>query len=219
VSRPRLADLFCCGDGAARGYQLAGFHVVGVDIEPRPDYAGDEFVQADALDFDLSGFDAAHASPPCQAHVQWNNLNRVRRGSAPEHLDLIPPTRAKLLASGLPYVIENVVGAPLLSPVLLCGSMFGLAVRRHRLFESNVMLLRSTCQHTGDELAVYGKLDGRRVWTRADGSEVRVAKTLAEAQAAMGIDWLGWDELREAIPPAYTHHIGERLISHLAVAA
>ena len=112
--RPRLLDLFCGAGGAARGYQLAGFHVTGIDINPQPRYAGDEFVQADALTYPLDGFDAIHASPPCQAYtslrVMWNAI---------EHADLIPSTRANLIESGLPYVIENVPGAPLRNPLAL----------------------------------------------------------------------------------------------------
>jgi DNA (cytosine-5)-methyltransferase 1 len=200
--------------------------VVGVDIKPQPNYPF-TFIQDDALEagtwlnIEATGrwideFDAIHASPPCQAHVQWNNLNEVKYGERVEHPDLIEPTRALLRATGLPYVIENVVGAPLETSVMLCGSHFGLNVRRHRLFESNMLLLREPgCMHTGSELAVYGKLDGRRIWTRADQSEVRAARTLEEAQAAMGIDWMTWDELREAIPPDYTTYIGSQLYAQL----
>lgn len=220
MSQPRLVDLCGKAGGAARGYQRAGFYVVGVDIDPQPNYAGDEFIQADALTFSLEGFDAAHASPPCQGYVQWNNLNAERYGSRVEHPMLIEPIRARLEASGLPYVIENVVGAPLRTDLMLCGSMFGLGVRRHRLFESNLLLMgKPSCAHAGVEVAVYGKLDGRRIWTRADGTEVRAARTLAQAQAAMGIDWMTWDELREAIPPAYTEFIGLQLLAATTVAA
>jgi DNA (cytosine-5)-methyltransferase 1 len=208
MSRPRLLDLFSGAGGSARGYQQAGFHVTGVDLEPQPRYAGDEFVQADALTYPLDGFAAIHASPPCQAHVQWQGINLVRYGSVPDHPDLIGPIRDRLQAAGVPYVIENVVGAPLRNSILLCGSIFGLGVRRHRLFETNIAMLRPNCRHTGNEVAVYGKLDGRRIWTRADGTQVRVPRTLEEAAAAMGIDWMTWDELREAIPPAYTEFVG-----------
>ena len=217
----RILDLFCGAGGAAVGYHGAGFDVVGVDIDPQPNYPF-EFYQADALQvleqehaWIVEGFDAVHASPPCQGYVQWNNLNAERYGSRVEHPLLIEPVRRALQATDLPWVIENVPGAPLHNSVQLCGSMFGLGVRRHRIFETTVSVLRSHCQHTGDEIAVYGKLDGRRIWTRADGSEVRAARTLQEAQSAMGIDWMTWDELREAIPPAYTEHIGTFLLEHL----
>jgi DNA (cytosine-5)-methyltransferase 1 len=225
----RLLDLFCGAGGAAVGYARAGFDVVGVDVAPQPNYPF-EFIQADALDF-LHGrvpgwkvwpikFDAIHASPPCQGYVQWNNLNAERYGERVEHPLLIEPTREGLEAVGLPYVLENVVGAPMRSALTLCGSMFGLGVRRHRLFEANVLFMgQKGCQHTREEIAVYGKLDGRRIWTRADGSEVRAAKNLEQAQAAMGIDWMTWDELREAIPPAYTEFLGRQLIDQLERAA
>jgi DNA (cytosine-5)-methyltransferase 1 len=221
-SMPRLLDLFCGAGGAAMGYHRAGFHVVGVDIEDQPNYPF-EFVRDDALRFmdaglwEEWGIMAIHASPPCQDYVQWQGINKARNGSAPEHPRLIEPVRKLLIRSGVPWVIENVVGAPLLNSVLLCGSMFGLGVRRHRLFESSELLLRPGCSHTGDEIAVYGKLDGRRIWTRADGTEVRAARTLEQAHKAMGIDWMTWDELREAIPPAYTEYIGGQLRTHLRV--
>jgi len=226
MKKPRLLDLFCGAGGAAWGYYRAGFDVTGVDIEPQPHYLFD-FYQDDALawldalphDFPRA-YEVIHASPPCQAYVQWNNLNQIKYGSRVEHPDLIAETRKLLQATRLPYVIENVVGAPLLNPIMLCGSHFGLGVRRHRLFESNVLLLREPgCRHNGNELAVYGKLDGRRVWTRADGSEVRIASSLQQAQEAMGIDWMMWDDLREAIPPAYTEFIGHQLMQHVRAGA
>jgi DNA (cytosine-5)-methyltransferase 1 len=225
MTRPRLLDLFCGAGGAARGYQLAGFDVTGVDIEPQPRYAGDEFIQADAMELlacgvFLRGFDAIHASPPCQGYVQWQNLNAERYGSRVAHPMLIAPVRERLRASGLLYVIENVQGAPVVRMSMLCGSMFGLGLRRHRFFETNLLLLdHPSCGHTGDELAVYGKLDGRRIWTRADGSEVRAVATLEQAQAVMGIDWMDWDEIKEAIPPAYTEHIGRQLLEHIHAGA
>lgn len=230
MTRPVMVDLFSGAGGAAKGYQRAGFYVVGVDIEPQPNYCGDEFHQLDAMEvlrwiadpvhatgsYFIGDFDVIHASPPCQGYVQWNNLNAERYGSRVEHPKLIEPVRALLRRLRLPWVIENVQGAPLNSPVMLCGSMLGLNVRRHRMFESNYLLLgQRGCRHTGDEMAVYGKLDGRRIWTRADGSEVRAARTLEQASAAMGIDWMTWPEIREAIPPAYTEYIGTQLLAAL----
>lgn len=213
MSRPRLLDLFSGAGGAARGYQLAGFHVTGVDLRPQPRYAGDVFVQADALTFDLSGFDAVHASPPCQAFTRAKHL-RAAQGGTTKALDLLAPTRERLLASGLPYVIENVPGAPM-SGVVLCGSAFGLRVRRHRVFESSAAFLAPECRHReqGRPVGVYHVL----------GDEIpcggRTAKTLDEARAAMGIDWMEWRELKEAIPPAYTEFIGAALLRALGVAA
>ena len=139
---PRLLDLFCGAGGAAMGYHRAGFTVVGVDINPQRHYPF-EFHQADALEFDVSGFDAIHASPPCQAFTAYKR----RPNHVGDYPDLIWPTRQKLIASGVPYVIENIPKAPLLNPITLCGSSFGLDVRRHRLFESNVPLLAPPCDH------------------------------------------------------------------------
>ena len=135
--RPRLLDLFCGAGGAARGYQMAGFHVTGVDIKPQPNYAGDVFVQADALEYVAAHgheFDAIHASPPCHAYSTVTGRNRRNTKRYP---DLIPPTRELLLVCGSPWIMENVEGAPIKSPVRLCGSSFGLDVRRHRLFETS----------------------------------------------------------------------------------
>ena len=142
----RALDLFCCAGGAAKGLDQAGFEVVGVDIKPQPRYPF-EFHQADALAFPTEGFDFIWASPPCQAHTSMKSMHNAK-----PHLDLIPETRAKLQASGIPYVIENVVGAPLIDPFMLCGTMFGLGVedaelRRHRIFESSFPILAPKCQH------------------------------------------------------------------------
>ena len=127
----RILDLFCCAGGSAKGYANAGFDVVGVDVEPQPHYPY-EFHQSDALSFPFDGFDAIHASPPCQGYSVTRAMHQGK-----QHPMLIESTRARLVSSGLPYVIENVPGAPLQNPVTLCGEMFGLRVIRHRLFESN----------------------------------------------------------------------------------
>jgi DNA (cytosine-5)-methyltransferase 1 len=197
--------LFCGAGGAAVGYERAGFEVVGVDIRPQPRYPF-EFHQADALAIEWAGFDVIHASPPCQKYSQLRNLGK--QAHMPR-FDLIEPVRARiremLADRDFPYVIENVVGAPLESPVTLCGSTFGLRVRRHRLFESNLAIPQLPCAHTRKSVGVYG-----------DHPQVSVgmnrAHTLAEASEAMGIDWMTWPELCEAIPPAYTEHIGLRLL-------
>lgn len=214
-AKPRLLDLFCGAGGAGMGYYRAGFQVTGVDIAPQPNYPKElNFVCADALMLDmeyLESFDVIHASPPCQKWVGWQNIGKARGGKN-DHLDLIAPTRALLQQVGRPWVIENGTNAPVVG-ITLCGSSFGLNVVRHRTFESSELLLQpSACLHSGLELAVYGKLDGRRVYTRADGSEQRNPDSLEAAQAGMGIDWMAWDELREAIPPAYTEFIGRQLI-------
>ncbi|GIW60772.1 MAG: hypothetical protein KatS3mg087_1838 [Patescibacteria group bacterium] len=140
--RPKLLDLFCGAGGAGMGYHLAGFDVTGVDIKPQPSYPF-RFVQADAFEF-LEEFgheyDVIHASPPCQAHTPVRNINKnlYNRDRYP---DLIEQTRSALRETGKIYVIENVVGAPLVNPILLCGEMFGLRVFRHRLFEVNRFIL------------------------------------------------------------------------------
>ena len=222
MSKPRLADLFCCAGGAGRGYQLAGFHVTGVDIVEQPNYGGDDFVRADALEFDLSGFDAVHASPPCQ---MWSAYRRARPELGDEeYVNRIPETRERLEEWGGPWVMENVPGAPLEDPVLLCGSMFDpmLDVQRHRYFETNWGLRPPMwpCRHK-----LWGpRFDrGSRDIRPRDRRTVAVGEwriPLEVQQKAMGISWMTVAELSQAIPPAYTHHIGTQLLAHLeAVAA
>ena len=224
MSKPRLLDLFCGAGGAGMGYHRAGFEVVGVDIEPQPHYPF-EFHQADALTFPLDGFDAIHASPPCQGYTSLRALNLHRWGTAPEHPRLIEPVRALLRASGAPWVIENVQGAPLHVPVKLCGSSFGLGVRRHRLFESSVYDLAQhpRCRHSGhDFIGVYGDHPQQGgVGSQTDGYKRKSkARTTAEACSAMGIDWpVTWREVCEAIPPAYTEWLGTQLLAALEAAA
>ena len=215
MSKPRLLDLFAGAGGAARGYQMAGFHVTGVDIRPQPRYAGDVFIQADALTYPLEGYDAIHASPPCQAYTQ------LAKG---EHPRLIEPVRDMLERSGAPWVIENVVGAPLLAPLLLCGSMFGLNVRRHRLFETPVWMMQPSCNHDAQpEIRAYYGKKGWLVWTPAAANVQRRGRkpllrgSVSLAREDMGIDWMEtWDEVREAIPPAYTRFIGEQSLRSLS---
>jgi len=205
MTKPRLLDLFCGAGGAAMGYYRAGFEVVGVDINPQPSYPF-EFHQADAMTFPLDGFNVAHASPPCQGYTQLGNKDG-------RHPLLIEPMRDRLKVAGIPYVIENVVGAPLLSPLLLCGSMFGLGVRRHRLFEADPMLwfTPGPCRHAGQEIRAYYGKKGNNV--QAIGRPPLLRGSLEHAPADMGIDWMTtWDELREAVPPAYTQWIGTEIL-------
>jgi DNA (cytosine-5)-methyltransferase 1 len=140
----RLLDLFCGAGGAAMGYHRAGFdEIVGVDIEPQPRYPF-AFFQGDALEYCAahgSEFDAIHASPPCQAYTRMARGLLESQGRGREYPDLIHATRSALHLAGVVSVIENVPGAPLLGPVMLCGSSFGLLVQRHRLFESTVPML------------------------------------------------------------------------------
>ena len=232
---PRLLDLFCGAGGAAKGYQRAGFYVVGVDIKPQPRYCGDEFVQADAMTWDAldifeGRFDAIHASPPCQAYCALKTMPNKR-----EHPELIAPMREIFTATGLPWVIENVFGAPLISPLLLCGSQFGLqaangyALRRHRYFEASFAwpLLMTPCAHERRTVGVYGAkardiAKEKRHYARPKdtrGEPEGVVLSKETGFEAMGIDWMNMDELSEAIPPAYTEWIGRELLRVLAAVA
>lgn len=222
--RPRLLDLFCGAQGAGVGYHRAGFDVTGVDIAAHPD-APHPVIVADALAIllephFLAGFDVIHASPPCQNFTTMSNRSRAVGGkAATDHPDLISWVRLGLQAWGGPYVIENVPGArrEMRNPITLSGGAFGLRVERPRLFESNVPLRAPSRVKVVDPVGVYGKLDGRRLFTRKDGSEQRAARTLDEGAAAMGIDWMTqWEDITEAIPPAYTEHIGRQLIEHVS---
>lgn len=217
MSKPRLLDLFCGAGGAGMGYHRAGFDVTGVDLaDHSADYPFD-FIQADALTFPLKGFDAIHASPPCQAHTNMSNRYRGQGGKADSHPDLIAPIRARLETSGAPWVIENVPGAAasMRDPFTLTGGMFGLRVHRPRLFESSILILApSKPSIRRDTVGVFGKHpDGRRLWTRKDGSMQRAARGLADAQDAMGMPWADWRGCAEAIPPAYTEFIGRQLLA------
>ena len=216
--RPRLLDLFSGAGGAAVGYHRAGFDVTGVDIKPQPRYPF-KFVQADALEYVAEHgheFDFIHASPPCQKFSAYRR-SMPERGDE-HYVNLIPDTRAALIASGLPYVIENVPGAPLIEPMMLCGSSFSLDVRRHRLFESNLFLLGQPCNHAWQT----PRFDrGSRHIRPNDRCTVAVGEwriPLKLQQQAMGIDWMSVSELSQAIPPAYTEYIGEQLLWHLEAA-
>jgi len=206
----RLLDLFCGAGGAAVGYARAGFEVVGWDRDPQPDYPF-EFHHGDWSEADLTGFDAIHASPPCQRFS-------TATADPDRHPDLIAPVREALIGSGLPYVIENVPQSPLINPVRLCGSAFGLRVRRHRHFESNALIFGTTCRHyqQGTPVGVYGDHPDPRPYLRPDGTQRGTkARTVAEAQEAMGMPWADWRGLAEAIPPAYTEWIGTQLADHI----
>ncbi len=201
--KPRLLDLFCGAGGAGMGYHRAGFDVVGVDINPQKNYPF-EFHQADAMTFPLEGFGAIHASPPCQAYAITNNVWKKAHGTYP---DLVAPIRDRLTATGLPWVIENVPGAPLLAPVVLCGEMFGLRVIRHRLFETPfLMLAPKHAKHL--RRASYGR-------TPKNGENFTISGHFGDVvggRLAMGIEWMTRGELSQAIPPAYTEYIGRFLM-------
>lgn len=215
--RPRIFDLFCGAGGAAMGYWRAGFEVIGFDIQPQPNYPF-EFHQMDALDvlaglldLDTSLLAAIHASPPCQ----FGTAYKRRPNHVKESPNLIPVTRYALKATGLPYVIENNYSnrAHLIDPVTYCGSSFGLDVQRHRAFESNVSLLAPPCDH-GWQTPRFPPATNRTNLRRT--VEVGVWRIpLDVQQKAMGIDWMTLPELSEAIPPAYTEHIGRQLMAHI----
>ncbi len=205
--RPKALDLFCGGGGATRGLQLAGFHVTGVDLKHSPRYCGDAFIQADALNIDLGGYDLIWASPPCQGYSEATPIAvRVRRPR------LIPATRERLIASGRPFIIENVEGARrhLITPIMLCGSMFGLRVWRHRYFEAHGFwaLSPATCRHSERPVTVHSGSNTRR--TKGDTPTALIAE-------AMGIDWMTRGELFEAIPPAYSRWLGEQVMRVLTL--
>jgi DNA (cytosine-5)-methyltransferase 1 len=194
------------------GYHRAGFEVVGVDLKPQKRFPF-EFIQADAMTFPLDGFDVIHASPPCQA------FTRARTIQGRGHDDLLTPTRERLQAWGSDWVIENVVGAPMRPDVLLCGSHFGLQTQRHRLFElgSPYFGFQFPCNHTwgdGGPIGVYGHTGtgSARYGPRKSGNHGWV---VADWRRAMGIDWMSRDELAQAIPPAYTLHVGSLLMERL----
>lgn len=213
------------------GYHRAGFtEIVGVDIEPQPRYPF-AFVQADALEYLANHgheFDVIHASPPCQVHSVLSHL------AGKHHLDLIPDTRRVLKQTGKLYIIENVPGAPLINPFTLCGTGFGLKtqdgarLKRHRLFETNFdILLVPPCAHQGRTIGVFGdkardtaeekRHYGKSKETRGQPPD-SILFSLEDARCAMGIDWMNFKELAQAIPPAYTEWIGQRIIATMAIA-
>jgi len=205
----KLLDLFCCGGGAGMGYHMAGFDVTGIDIEPQPKYPF-KFIQDDALDYlEKHGheFDFIHASPPCQG---YSNLTPVKNKG--DHEKMIPAVRELLVKSGKPFAIENVAGArhELKSPTMLCGSMFGLRTQRHRYFESSFNFdPPCACNHSEIPLLVTTASKASRELRFKLGMK---PKTVKNAPDAYGIDWMGFKELKEAIPPAYTKWIAEEWI-------
>lgn len=219
--KPRLVDLFCKAGGATAGFQRAGFHVTGVDVEDQPNYCGDAFHLADAMTFPLKGFHVVAASPPCHDHSNVTGRNRKAKG---EHGTgwMLAATIERLRPLKVPWVVENVETAVMPANVYrfrLCGSSFGLDVRRHRWFASNVAIMAPECQHRLQKPR-FRSLDSRR--PNALASVVGVHGHLNYAgefelrRAAMGIDWMTNAELSQAIPPAYCEFIGHQLMAVLS---
>lgn len=202
------------------GIHRAGFDVTGVDIKPQKNYPF-RFVQADALKppFDLGHFDFIWASPPCQKYTKLNQGLSQSRGCAKEHPDLIAPVREMLVGSGKPYVIENVPGAPLINPVKLCGSSFDLMVERHRLFESNVMILAPLCEHgrqAKDKPPLHRLQGNHSRVVGCYGHSRGKADSVDLWREAMGVDWTRKrEELAQAIPPAYSEFLCRQIFKHL----
>lgn len=237
MSRPRLLDLYCKAGGTSMGYHQAGFDVTGVDIEPQKHYPF-RFVQADALEYVAAHgheYAAIAASPPCQGYSRMRHLPWLKDRVYPL---LIEPTRAALHATGKPFVIENVEGAPLENAITLCGTMFGLKMYRHRVFETSFFLLAPP--HAKHRVTIgSGHMLNDRAnasadgWVslpskgrgsplnglRGNGDELTVAghfSGMELARQAMGIDWMNRAELSQAIPPVYTRFIGDALRAHIA---
>lgn len=237
-TKPKLLDAFCCEGGASMGFHRAGFDVFGVDLfrhrdtngklkgfrqqrYPFPSHQGDaiEFITEHGHEYDVIA-----ASPPCQLYSVSANAHKANH-----HPDLVGPTRDAILATGKPYIIENVPGAPLLDPVMLCGTMFDLRatdtdglrvwLKRHRLFESNVFLVPpGGCFHPKDILCagVYGNGSPSRdaAKARADGY---TPPSQTVRNDLMGIDWMSRNGLSQSIPPIYTEFLGKQMMAHLKV--
>jgi DNA (cytosine-5)-methyltransferase 1 len=230
TAKPACLDLFSGAGGCARGYQDAGFFVVGVDIASQPRYIGGGFIQADALDilrrliagegvedeggrvWRLEDFMLIHASPPCQAY------SRAQRVHKKAHPKMIRAVRGLLESAGLPYVIENVKGSPLKASLMLCGTMFDdLMVIRHRYFESNIDLgfppYACSCKGKSSRgiLLNYHNTKARNLYLKNNGYS-----SGADAfRDALQVGWMTFDESQEAIPPKYTAYIGRQILAAL----
>lgn len=230
-----VLDLFCCAGGASEGYVRAGHTVVGIDIDPQPNYPY-TFYRLDALELlgtliaggtidsliseyevgpyswaELDGFDFIHASPPCQLFSVYNNNKTTAKSTKDKYLNLIPQTRELLVRSGKPYVIENVPRSPLVNPIQLCGTSFGIPVRRHRLFELGQWSVEAPkCRHQDfTERRFPGSSNRPNGRTVCNVGEYRVP--LATQKECMTIDRkVTLHELSEMVPPPYTQWIGEQ---------
>lgn len=222
MTRPLLIDLFCKAGGCAKGYYQAGFDVIGVDWEPQPNYPY-QFIRADVWGLSPAFFaaaDAVHASPECQGYSALRHAKGAK--GRPQEIGRI---RKILQGLGLPYVIENVEMAAfdMIEPIKLCGSMFGLGAQghyleRHRLFESNVAISApGPCAHKKPVIGVYGGHARNRAAKHGGRGtkDVWIGGHSRAASEALGIDWMTLDELSEAIPPAFTEHLGRQLLAHI----
>ncbi len=218
MRRPRAVDLFCGAGGASCGLFQAGFNVVGVDIEAQPNYPY-EFWRGDAMETYLGGFDFIWASPPCHDHSRVTGRNRKANGW--KGTGWMLKATIERMPKGAPWIVENVEGAswpPSVHRVMLCGSMFGLDVRRHRWFASNIALLSPSCEH-GRQAARFRTLDSRRKGRMATvigvHGHTNYAGEFDLRCQAMGIDWMTNQELAQAIPPAYSQYLGRQIIACL----
>jgi len=216
MSKKLLLDGFCCAGAASMGYHQAGFEVVGVDIEPQKNYPF-EFHQGGAIDFIYKygkDFDVIAASPPCQRYTVSASIHN----SSMNHPDLVAPTRAALMASGKPYIMENVPGSPLVNPITLCGSMFNLKVKRHRLFETNPPLWFPPAHCSCSQFFTHS---GKGQFSSFANGATAICVAghnfcVADGAMAMAIDWpMTGKELSQAIPPAYTKWLGLQFMSIL----
>lgn len=203
MTKPKALDLFCCAGGASMGLHRAGYEVTGVDIEPQPKYPF-QFIQGDALQFDLAGFDFVWASPPCQRH---SRMSSCREGLREKYPDLIAATREKLTKWGGDWIIENVIGAPLQNAVMLCGAMFGLETYRHRIFESSrVLFVPDHPKHTTPTSKAGHWKPGTFISVAGNCAPMQMARD------AMGIDWMPRKNLVEAIPPVFSEHLAKQFL-------
>lgn len=202
--RPKAIDLFCGAGGASMGLSDAGYAVTGVDTHPQEHYPF-AFVRMDALEVSLGGFDLVWASPPCQSFTAYR---RKGHGVGDGYPDLIETVRSRLRDTGVLYVIENVPGAPLEESFQLCGSSFGLDVRRHRIFETNFPVIPPGCNHEWQQPRFAPATNRTNLRSTVEVGVWRIP--LAVQQRAMGIDWMALEELSQAIPPAYSRWIGLR---------
>lgn len=216
-AKPKLLDLFSCAGGAGHGYSLAGFDVTGVDIAPQPRYPF-KFIQGDAVEYLREHgheYDAIHASPPCQAFSAMRHMP-----DAKEHAELIEPTRELLEDLDVPWVIENVIGAPLNDAMVLCGTMFGLgaagfSLQRHRQFETNFSIeAPDECDHSKPTIGIYGghvRCRSTKFWRNTGADFPGYDKKALAVEAMGGTDWMTMNQMSEAIPPVYAEYIGRQM--------